>query len=240
MKRLLDRVYSWRTLFQRLFLAFAGLLLATQLIAAPALATAAYEVPKPEAGTWVIDRAEILSRTNEGKINTALEELARNTGTNVHIVSIHRLDYEETAASFAEKLFDRWFPTPAEQANQVLLVIDNVTNNTAIRTGEAVKATLSDEIANSIAQETLLVPLKEGNRYNQAFLDASDRLVAVLSGEADPGPPEVKDNIQVEGTFATPEETKASNATVWVIGFLVVATVVPMATYYFYVFLQSR
>jgi uncharacterized protein len=72
------------------------------------------------------------------------------------------------------------------------------------------------------------------------LLGASDRLAAVLSGRPDPGPPTLTDNVQVEGTFATPEQTKESNATVWVIGFLVVATVVPMATYYFYLFLQSR
>jgi uncharacterized protein len=45
----------------------------------------------------------------------------------------------------------------------------------------------------------------------------------------------VKDNIQVEGTFATPEETKESNAIPWVIGLLLAATVIPMVTYYWYV-----
>jgi uncharacterized protein len=122
----------------------------------------------------------------------------------------------------------------------VLLVIDNQTNNTGIRTGEKVKELLPDDVAQSVAQETVLVPLKEGNKYNQAFLAASDRLVAVLSGRPDPGPPQVQDNVQVEGTFATPEETKSSNATFWVITFLIVATIVPMATYYFYIYMQER
>ena len=244
MKRLLNpsclNPSCWKDLLQRLFLTLTVVVLVTQLIAAPAQATGAYELPRPAEGTWVVDRAEILSRTNEGKINTALEDLAKQTGNEVHIVSIHRLDYDETIESFTKQLFEKWFPTPEAGANQVLLVIDNVTNNTTIRTGEKAKDTLSDAIAQSIAQETVLVPLKEGNKYNQAFLAATDRLVAVLSGQPDPGPPEVKDTVQVEGTFATPEETQSSNATVWVIGFLVVATIVPMATYYFYLYLQSR
>lgn len=187
-----------------------------------------------------MDNAEIISRSNESKLNTQLEDLAQQTGKQVHFVTIHRLDYGETAESFTTALFEKWFPTPEAQVNQVLLVLDNLTNNTAIRTGEKVKAIMPDTIAQSIAQETVLVPLKEGNKYNQAFLAAGDRLTAVLSGQPDPGPPQVKDTVRVEGTFASPEETKSSNATIWVVGFLIVATVVPMATYYFYQYLQSR
>ncbi|MGA7934837.1 MAG: TPM domain-containing protein [Kovacikia sp.] len=240
MKRLLNQLCIWRNGLQRLLLLLTVLILTMQLMAAPAEATGVYEVPQPDAGTWVIDKAEILSRANEGKINTELDALAKKTGFEVHFVTIHRLDYDETAQSFADKLFEKWFPTPADQARQTLLVIDNLTNNTGIRTGEQVKQLMPETIAKSVAQETVLIPLKEGNKYNQAFLGASDRLVAVLSGEVDPGPPSLDDNVQVEGTFATREETKSSNATFWVITFLIVATIVPMATYYFYLYLQSR
>ncbi|MBD2022378.1 TPM domain-containing protein [Leptolyngbya sp. FACHB-36] len=239
MKWLLDSRHGWRKVLQRLCLAVTVTMFAMQLIVDPANATSVFEVSRPPYGTWVIDRAEILSRTNEGKITTQLEELAQ-TGNEVHLVTIRRLDYGETIQGFTDKLFEQWFPTPEAQANQTLLVIDNLTNNTAIRTGEQVKSVLSDAIAESVVQETVLIPLKEGNKYNQALLAASDRLTAVLSGEPDPGPPQVKDTVRVEGTFATPEQTKSSNATVWVVGFLVVATVVPMATYYLYLFLQSR
>ncbi len=228
------------SILQRVSLVAIALVMATQFMAAPAAATSIYEIPELAADTWVIDKADILSRSSEGKVSSEFSDLAQATGYEVRFVSIHRLDYEETAQTFANKLFERWFPTPEEQANQVLLVIDNVTNNTGIRTGEKVKQVLSDDIANSVAQESVLIPLKEGNKYNQAILGASDRLVAVLSGEADPGPPELKSDVMVEGTFATPEKTKSSNATIWVVGFLIVATIVPMATYYFYQWLGSR
>jgi uncharacterized protein len=225
---------------QRIALVAIALIMTTQLIAEPANATGVYEISNPAADSWITDRAEILSRSTEGKINTALATLAKQTGYSVRFVSIHRLDYDETAQSFADQLFEKWFPTPEQQERQILLVIDTVTNNTGIRTGAGVKAVMPDAIAQSVAQETMLVPLKEGEKYNQAFLDASDRLVTVLSGNPDPGPPQVKDTLRVEGTFATPEQTKSSNAMVWVIGFLVVATVVPMATYYYYQIMQSR
>ncbi len=240
MNRLFNQRRDWLLTVRRLLLSVVAIVLATQLFATPAHATSVSEVPKPKAGTWVIDQAEVLSRSNEGKIATTLGALAKQTGNDVHIVTLHRLDYGETIESFTSKLFDQWFSTPEASANQTLLVLDNLTNNVALRTGEAVKAILSADVAQSVAQESVLIPLKEGNKYNQALLGASDRLAAVLAGKPDPGPPALKDDVQVEGTFATPEQTKESNATVWVIGFLIVATVVPMATYYFYLFLQSR
>ncbi len=231
---------SLRQVFQRLCLAALFVLLSTQLIALPAIATSLYEIPDLPENTWVLDQAEILSRTTEGKLSTAFSDLAAQSGLETRIVTIHRLDYEETIQGFTDKLFKRWFPAAADQANQTLLVIDNVTNNVGIRTGDQVKSVMADAIATSVAQESVLIPLKEGNKYNQAFLGVGDRLVAVLSGQADPGPPEVKDTVMVEGTFATPEKTKESNATVWVVGFLVAATIIPMATYYFYQYMGSR
>jgi uncharacterized protein len=206
-----------------------------------ASATGVSSIPslKSDEPTWVIDQATALSRITRNEIGSELEKLANQTGTEVRFVTVHRLDYGETVESFADKLLKRWFPSPEAQANQVLVVLDNVTNTTAIQTGSAVKATLSDEIAQSVVQETMMVPLRDGNKYNQAFLDASDRLVAVISGQPDPGPPVVEAMIQTEGTFARAEETDDRSATVVVVVLLVLATVIPMATYYFYQFMQS-
>ena len=200
----------------------------------PAAATSLSEVP-PLSSDRVVDLGDIISRFNEGKLTETFTELAAKTGQDVHFVTIRRLDYGETVESFADKLFQQWFPTPEARANQTIVVLDSVTNNSAIVTGEKVKSIMSNEIAKSVVQETMQVPLQKGDRYNQAFLDVSDRLVAVLSGEPDPGPPVVVDNIKTEGTFATPEDTAKSNAIPWVIGLLIAATVIPMATYYWYV-----
>lgn len=220
----------------RLILPILTVVLAMGLWTLPATATNAFDLPSVQVGdqTWMIDEGEVISRLNEGKISSELEQLAQATGKEVRFVTIHRLDYGDTVETFTEKLFNQWFQTSEAQANQILLVLDTVTNDAAIRTGTEVKSILSDEIAKSVASETVLVPLKQGEKYNQALLDASDRLVAVLSGQPDPGPPMVGDTVQTEGTFATPEETQSSNATVWVLVLLTAATVIPMATYYFF------
>lgn len=238
MKQFLSHISQGRKYLHHLILSVALMLLATQIFTAPAWATSIYEMPTLAAGdrTWIIDKAEVLSRATEGKISTSLENLATQTSNQVRIVTIRHLDYDETIQSFTNQLFEKWFPTPEAQANQTLLAIDTVTNATAIRTGDKVKSIMPDAIAQSVASETVIVPLKQGDKYNQAFSDASDRLLAVLSGQPDPGPPQLADNIQVEGTFAKAEktETERGSYTIWVVGLLLAATVIPMATYYWY------
>ncbi len=236
MKQLLNQLYNTRNYLQRLILQLLLIILASGLVATPANAIGVYQMPNVSAGepTWVIDKAEVLSRLNEGKLSKTLEDLAKKTGNEVRMVTIHRLDYGETPETFTKALFEKWFPTAQAQANQTLLVIDTLTNGTAIQTGETVKSIMPDAIAQSVASETLVVPLRDGNKYNQGLLDASDRLVAVLSGQPDPGPPVVAENVQVEGTFKSAEETDTKNSTIWVVAILIIATVVPMATYFFY------
>ncbi|WP_026100357.1 photosystem II repair protein Psb32 [Fortiea contorta] len=235
MKQLLNRVFSLKTHLIRLVLPLM-IFLASVLVVSPASATSVDQIPSLTAGSgpWVIDQGEVISRSNEGKISGDLEALAKETGNEVRILTVRRLDYGETPETFTKALFTRWFPTPAAQANQTLLMIDTVTNNTAVITGEQVKSLLTDTIAESVANETLLVPLRDGNKYNQAFLDASDRLITVLSGKPDPGAPKIIDKVQVEGTFKKANEAEQSNAIAWVIGLLIAATVIPMATYYIY------
>ncbi|MFE4105452.1 photosystem II repair protein Psb32 [Almyronema epifaneia] len=233
MRKLLTCLTAWKQWSLGLAIAVCAL----QLLALPAYATGVYQMPQlaPGQNTWVVDDANQISRLNEGKISDQLRQLAQS-GTELRLVTIHRLDYGETPQSFADQLFAQWFPTPEAQANQALLVLDDVTNGAALKVGEAAAQRLTPDIAESVAQETIQVPLRQGNKYNQAFLAATDRLVAVLSGAADPGPPVDDESFELESTFASAEETEEnrSNSTAIVVGFLIAATLIPMATYWFY------
>jgi uncharacterized protein len=204
------------------------------LIIAPVQATGVYDLPVVNAGepVWVIDQADVVSRATEGKLTNTLSNLAKNTGYEVRMVTVRRIDYGETIDSLVNDLFTTWFPTPEEQANQTVVMVDSLTNKTAIRTGDELKQLLPPEITSSIASETMLFNLKD-LQYNQALLDAGDRLGTILSGEDDPGPPQIKE-ANIEGTFATAEETNDRNATIWVIVLLIVATIIPMVTYFWY------
>ena len=234
MQQLLQKLFSMQKYLTRLLLSVLVMMMASSVFILPASATGVYEIPNLTANTWILDQGDVISRLNEGQISKAFQDLAQETGNETRIVTIRRLDYGETPESFAQGLFSKWFPTAAERANQVLLLIDTVTNGTALVVGDQAKSLLTDSIAQSVTDETLGTALRGGNKYNQGFLDVSDRLVAVLSGKPDPGPPEVTETVKVEGTFTKAEETDQGNATAWVVGLLIAATVIPMATYYIY------
>ncbi len=239
MQQLLKQLFSNSKYLARLIFPVLVMMMATSLFISPASATGVYEMPSLTADTWILDQGDVISRLNESQISKTFKDLAQETGNEARIVTIHRLDYGETPEGFAKGLFSKWFPTAAAQANQVLLLVDTVTNGTALISGDQVKSLLTDSIAQSVAEETLGTALRGGNKYNQGFLDVSDRLVAVLSGKPDPGPPVVIETVKVEGTFTKAEETDQGNATAWVVGLLIAATVIPMATYYIYLVFQK-
>jgi uncharacterized protein len=235
MKQFLKQLFKSKQHIFRVILPLI-IIFGCSLFSTPAFATGVYQMPNLVADdpTWVVDEGEVVSRLNEGKIAKDLEDLAKQTGYEVRLVTFRHLDYGETPETFANALFAKWYPTSDAQANQTLLVIDTASNSNAIVTGEKVKSVMSDDIAKSVAKETLMAPLRDGNKYNQAFVDVSDRLIAVLSGQPDPGPPKIVDKVQTESTYKKAEETDKGNATAWVVGLLIAATVIPMATYYLY------
>jgi uncharacterized protein len=208
---------------------------------APALATGVYDLPilPPGSKTFLVDQAEAISLANENRLNGDLKKLAQSSGQEVRFVVIRRLDFDATIDGFVNDLFERWYPDEASQSNQTLLVLDTLTNSTALRRGEAAEALLTDEMVDSLLRETLAVPLKDGAKYNQAFIEADKRLGAILAGQPDPGPPALEE-ISLEGTFSTAEETDDTSATVWVVVLLALATLIPMVTYFWYVGLPGR
>lgn len=212
------------------------IVLVTICLTAPAIATGLYDLPDFNADqVWVVDTADAISNSNQSKLTSTFKELANSTGQQVRMVAIRRLDYGQTVDNLADEIFQNWYPTAEKQDNQTLIVLDTLTNNVAIRTGKSAQGLVNTDIAQSLVEDTIGYNIRKGNKYNQAFLDAGDRLVAVLSGQSDPGPPVMEDDIQIEGTFTKAEDTDQGSATIWVIGFLIVATIIPMATYYWYV-----
>jgi uncharacterized protein len=201
----------------------------------PAHATGVYDVPyaTPDQPIWLVDQAEAISRANEGRLNHDLAELAEKTGKGLHFVAIRRLDYGQTMQEFTDKVFAKWFPTPEVSGNEVVVALDVLTNNVAIAIGENLQEALPAATAESITVETIGYPLRN-SAYNQALLEAEERIGAIFAGQPDPGPPEIAE-INIESTFTKAEDTKTTSSTIWLIVLLVLATVIPMATYWWYV-----
>ncbi|WP_247217143.1 TPM domain-containing protein [Synechococcus sp. C9] len=197
-----------------------------------AWATAVSELPATPP-QWVLDQGEVFSPSTVNQVNRTLTQLNQDTGVQVRLVSLRRLDYGETATSFGEKLFQRWFPDGG--AKQVLITLVARTATADLQAGAEVVPLLPPATALSITEETLLRPVRQ-NIYNQALVDTVQRLSLILRGEPDPGPPpEVVE--PTAGNFATIEETRKQKdfSTAVVIVLLILATVIPMVTYYWYV-----
>lgn len=236
MKVQLNTLWDWKGQLQRWLIAgLLTLLIGLPLWSPPALATVVEDIPNLSASqsTWLADKAELLSVITERSVNKTLKQISRQTGTDVRVVTIRGLNYGETADSFANTLFEQWFPTAEDQANQVLLVYDARTNAPAILVGQEAQKVLSEETAQSIAFDNLLIPIRKGN-YNEAFIGAGDRFAAVITGQEDPGPPEVEATAFAESNFRTAEETNDTNSAILVVVLLILATAIPMLTYFYY------
>ena len=229
-------------LFYRLSLGAIALLLSFNLWTGNALALQVSDIPdlaevkSLTEQTWVLDDSDVLSTSTKSTLVSKAEKLAELTGIEVHVVEIRRIDLGQPASEFAAELFDKWFPTEAEKANQVLLFMATEDHRTAIQVGSKVKEILPDTIANSIANETMLYPARNSS-YNQSVNEGFARLEAVLKGNPDPGAPLLVVEETETSNYATKEETEASSSNVVVIILLILATLLPMATYYW---LQSQ
>lgn len=236
MKQYLSKIEKTQFQLKNLLISVFTIALLVLTSATPAIATGLFDLPDFDAErVWVVDTANAISASNQNKLTNTFQQLASDTGQELRMVVIRRLDYGETIDSLADEIFSAWYPEASARANQTLLVMDTLTNTTAIRTGEAAAKLIDPEIARSAIDDTIGYNLRTGNKYNQALLDTSDRFLAVLSGEADPGPTATEEEVEVEGTFTKAEDTDAGFAWTWVIVLLVLATVIPMVTYFWYV-----
>ncbi|AFY73202.1 beta-propeller domain-containing protein, methanol dehydrogenase [Synechococcus sp. PCC 7502] len=223
-----------KLILQKLVLAIVSLILVFQIFTTGAIASEVADLPDltPDDRTWVIDFAKVISSSTESTTSEALEKLATETGNQVRFVTIQRIDFGQPASEFVSELFDKWFITPEQRAKQTLVLLATEDHRVAIKTGAEVDQILPKEIAASIASETMLFPSQKSN-YNQAVTDGMNRLVAVLSGLADPGAPVI---VAETDLSIKPSEIKTEpvSASLVVGGFLIAATVIPMVTYYWF------
>jgi len=181
----------------------------------------------------VLDDAEVLSNSTETTVTKELEKLAKEKDIQVRILAIKRIDYGQPAQEFVEQVFDKWFPTPEAKANQALILVAVEDHRTAIALGDAVTSVVPNDIMQSIVNTNMLYPVQKAN-YNQAVLDGTNRLLAVALGNPDPGEPVVVQESAETRNYAKAEETDANSSTLIVIVLLVLATVIPMVTYYWF------
>lgn len=214
--------------------ALAAAMVLLLLPVAPAQALSAATLPDQPPANHVLDEASLLSRAASVEVSRALDALSSD-GLQASWISVPRLDYDVSLSQFGADLLKRWQGDAGAGAptEQLLFLVDAQTSGTAIVATPALQERLSPQLLVSTARTTMAQPLREGGRYRQGSLAAIDRLQTVLSGEEDPGPPQVASAAAVSPvSVPSREETLSSNAFTWVVVLLVVGTVVPMLTWW--------
>jgi uncharacterized protein len=194
-----------------------------------AYATSLADLPAEPPASRVLDQADVLSRASTGELEKRLEGLQADH-VDARWVSVNRLDYGLSLQELGNQLLERW----AGDQPQLLLLVDSQTKSAAVVASPSLERQLPGTLLRSTARTTMAMPLREGDRYRQAGLDALERLQAVLNGGEDPGEPVVDVAPVAASNIPTREETASSNAFTWVVVLLVVGSVVPMATWWFF------
>jgi uncharacterized protein len=202
--------------------------LALLVPAGSALAVAAQDFPAQAPENHLVDGADVLSRATNGELSKRLERLEQDH-INANLVTLRRLDYGVDLDGFANDLLQRWL---AGDDGSLLVVVETATNSAAIKADAGVQQRLPESLLESTAEETMALPLRDGDRYRQAVVDGLTRLETVLAGGEDPGPPLVAETQVLVSNVPTKEETAESKAWVWITVLMVLGTLVPMATWW--------
>ena len=197
--------------------------------AGTAAALAVGDLPATPPAERVLDQADVLSRASRAELEKRLESFSAEH-VDARWVSVGRLDYGLSLQELGAQLLERW----AGDQPQLLLLVDSQTKAAAVLASPALERQLPASLLRSTARTTMALPLREGDRYRQAGVDALQRLQVVLNGGEDPGEPVLEVAPVVASNIPTREETASSNAFTWVVVLLVVGSVVPMATWWFF------
>jgi uncharacterized membrane protein YgcG len=189
--------------------------------------------PKPTT-QHIIDDAGVLNRTTKKAVNDELTRFEIEHGYRLEVVTVRKLEFENDAFGFADKVIEKWYPTPEEGNNKGLLLVVSTAKDGALSGGPKFMRTIGDELVDSIVSDNIPV-LAEDAKFNEAVTSSLRRIEAKLTGEAVPPPPARKDTARVR-TYKTKNETDDKKGVTGpiVLTLLFIAVVVPMLQYWGY------
>eukprot|EP00171_Calliarthron_tuberculosum_P012110 IDg12110t1 len=192
---------------------------ALTLAAAVAVAGSSYlppahaDVPETAPASALYDDAGVVQKGAESLFEKAMNGVSRSEGVSVRFVMARSLPFGESPDDYAKELFEQWSLGDAD----VLLVASPKLARAGAYVGARAAARLTPEITRSLCNETYALRAGEES-YTAALLDVSNRLIPVLAGREDPGPPDLSAK-EIVQTYKTKEETsKQRNKYVIIVG----------------------
>ncbi len=146
----------------------------------------AQEIPdKPNPPKLVNDFAQIMSSTETSKLETYLEQFARETSTQIVVVTTPSLDGTDVA-DYAFKLGQKWGIGQKGKDNGIIMIIKPKTTSEKgrafIATGYGLEGVLPDAIARQIVDNEM-IPYFKQNNYFGGIAAAVQTVTDITRGE---------------------------------------------------------
>ncbi len=136
----------------------------------------AQSLPKP-AGR-VTDLANVIDPATEAEIDGRLEQLERQTSSEVAVLTVPSLD-GMPVEDYAVRLFKEWGIGQAKQDNGVLVLVAPNEREMRIEVGYGLEGVLPDGLAGQVIRETF-IPRFRDDDYNGGIRDGVARVVDLV------------------------------------------------------------
>lgn len=159
----------------------SSIAIAFVLLPVAGLALEVKDVPNPRQinGTWVTDKAGILSNETETQLNQMISQLERKNGTEIAVVTLPETAPAASPKEFTTKLFNYWGIGKKGKDNGVLFLISKGDRRVEIETGYGIEAILSDAKVGNIINTQITPQFKKGD-FNGGTVAGTKALVVAL------------------------------------------------------------
>ncbi|MBK8229027.1 MAG: TPM domain-containing protein [Candidatus Eisenbacteria bacterium] len=129
-----------------------------------ARAEAPDQIPNPRVanGGWVADIAEVLSDQAERQINASIDDLKRERGAEIAVVTVKNTD-DYDPKEFATELFNRWGVGEAGNDNGALFLLAIESRAVEVEVGYGAEEVLTDGRTGRILDEIVVPRLREND-----------------------------------------------------------------------------
>lgn len=134
-----------------------------------------------DSRTYVSNPDGIIGSNTVAEINILLDSLEKNTGTEVAVVLLNSIGYEDINI-FATELFKHWGIGKAQQNNGLLILFVLDQKKVRFETGYGLEGVLPDAIAKRIQMQTMIPEFRNGN-FDKGILEGVKRVVSVVKNE---------------------------------------------------------
>lgn len=137
--------------------------------------------PRPDPPRLVNDFAGMMTPTQQDELEQKLEDIARNTSTQITIITINSLgDYE--TAQYVTELGTRWGIGQKGKDNGVIIFAAKDDHKLNISPGYGLEGALPDITCSHIIQNEMTPDFKQDN-YFLGFSKAADAVIEATKGE---------------------------------------------------------